>query len=182
MKAIILLLPLLLLVTPAIAHATNEGSYIFGYSAGYDDYHNCFIGDSTRIGDCSPPSNDEALGICVVGNQAVTNSTACLDGYIQGWQHWCKSDTKDCVEYMLEGRLPGALISGHNLYHTADGNYIRLGPKGAGPTIPDLSKGVCPPGKFLDKTIGIYTCRSIHRAQELHPNVKLLNNQWQRAW
>jgi hypothetical protein len=74
MQTIALLLPFLLLVTPAIAHATNEGSYRFGYSAGYDDYHNCFIGD------CSPSSNDEALGKCVVGNQAVTNSTACLDG------------------------------------------------------------------------------------------------------
>jgi hypothetical protein len=30
--------------------------------------------------------------------------TACIDRYIQGWQHWCKSDLKDCG---LEGRLPG---------------------------------------------------------------------------
>jgi hypothetical protein len=75
-----------------------------------------------------------------------------------------------------------ALISGH----TADGNYIKL--RGILPipsrpsTAPDLSKGKCPPGKYLDQSLGIYTCRSIHRAQELHPNVKLLNNQWQRAW
>jgi|SRR5215469_13318107 len=106
---------------------------------------------------------------------------------------WC-SDPREVtivgipVDYMLEGRLPGALISGHDLYHTADGNYIKL--PGiltiplripTAPT-PDLSKGKCPPGTYLDQTFGIYTCGSIHRAQELHPNVKLLNNQWQRAW
>ena len=74
----------------------------------------------------------------------------------------------------MEGRLPGALISGHNLYHTIDGNYIKL--RGILPkplTAPDLSKGKCPPGSYLGQTSGIYTCRSIHRAQELDPNVKL---------
>jgi hypothetical protein len=172
MQPIALLLPLLLLVTPAIAHATNEGSYRFGYSAGYDDYHNCFIGD------CSPPSNDEALGICIVGNQAVTNSTACLDGYIQGWQHWCKSDTKDCVEYMLEGRLPGALISGHNLYHTADGNYIKLAIPPRPPTAPKV--GTCPPGMYEDYTDGILHCHDAYGTHEIIP--ANATNQWQRAW
>jgi hypothetical protein len=28
----------------------------------------------------------------------ITNSTACKDVYVQGWQHWCKSDTKDCIK------------------------------------------------------------------------------------
>jgi hypothetical protein len=118
-------------------------------------------------------------------NHEITNSTACIDGYIQGWQHWCKSDLKDCGQFTMEGRLPGALISGHNLYHTADGNYIKLRgilyipPKP--PTAPDLSKGKCPPGSYLDQTSGIYTCVP-KNIRELHPNVKLLNNQWQRAW
>jgi hypothetical protein len=26
-----------------------------------------------------------------------------------GWQHWCKSDLKDCGQFTMEGRLPGAL-------------------------------------------------------------------------
>jgi hypothetical protein len=62
----------------------------------------------------------------------------------------------------MEGRLPGALISGHNLYHTADGNCINL----TGilpiptrpPTVPDLSKGYCPPGMYPDQTLGVYHC------------------------
>jgi hypothetical protein len=128
------------------------------------------------------------LRVCVNNpvNHEVTNSTACIEGYIQGWQHWCKSDLKDCGQFTMDGRLPGALISGHNLYHTADGNYIKL--RGIlpipprSPTAPDLSRGKCPPGTYMDRTLGIYTCRSIQKAQELHPNVKLLNNQWQRAW
>jgi hypothetical protein len=121
MHKYVLVVPLVLALMGSIvgiAHATNEGSYRFGYSAGHDDYYNCFIGD------CSPPEPNEVGGICVVGNQAVTNSTACVDGYVQGWQHWCKSDTKDCVEYMMEGRLPGAIISAHNVYD--DGTRIEL--------------------------------------------------------
>jgi hypothetical protein len=94
------------------------------------------------------------LQVCVNNpvNHEVSNSTACIDGYIQGWQHWCKSDLKDCVEYMMEGRLRGTLISGHNIYHTADGsNYIRLGPK-----------GTCPPGMYPDQTLGVYHCHDAH--------------------
>src|SRR5215469_4108426 len=133
MQTTALLLPLVLLVTPAIAHATNEGSYKFGFTVGFRDYNHCFDNGAS---DCSPPDNDAPLQVCVNNpvNHEVTNSTACIDGYIQGWQRWCKSDLKDCGQFSMEGRLPGALITGHNLYHTADGNYIKLGPKGAGPT------------------------------------------------
>jgi hypothetical protein len=178
MQTTALLLPLLLLVTPAIARATNERSYKWGFSVGFSDYNHCF--DINAL-DCSPPNNDAPLEVCVSNpvNHEVTNSTACIDGYIQGWQHWCKLDLKDCGQFTMEGHLPGALISGHNLYHTADGNYIKL--RGILPipprpsTVPDVSKGVCPPGKFLDKTFGIYSCTPIGKTRELHPNVKLVN-------
>jgi hypothetical protein len=98
MNTIILLLPLLLLVTPVIAHATNERSYKFGFSVGFSDYNHCFDNDADAL-DCSPPDSSNPLAICVgnPNNQAVTNSTACIDGYVQGWQ--CKSDTKDCVDF-----------------------------------------------------------------------------------
>jgi hypothetical protein len=149
-----------------------------------DSVLDCFDNDADAL-DCSPPDNDAPLQVCVNNpvNHEVTNSTACIDGYTQGWQHWCSSDLKDCGQFTMEGRLPAALISGHNLYHIADDNYVKLPgilhipPRS--PTAPDLSKGKCPPGKYLDQSLGIYTCRST-RAQELHP--KLLNNQWQRAW
>jgi hypothetical protein len=56
----------------------------------------------------------------------------------------------------MEGRLPGALISGHNLYHTADGNYIKLsGIRHIPPTPPTAPKvGTGPPGMYMDKTLG----------------------------
>ena len=122
--------------------------------------------------DCSPPDNDAPLQVCVNNpvNHEVTNSTACIDGYIQGWQHWCKSDLKDCGQFTMEGRLPGALISGHNIYHTADGNnYIRLGPK-----------GTCPPGMYPDQTLGVYHCHAPRGTHELVP--ANMTNQWHRAW
>jgi len=70
----------------------------------------------------------------------------------------------------MEGRFPGALISGHNLYHTADGyNYIRLGPK-----------GTCPPGIYEDYTYGILHCHDAHGTHGLAP--VNMTNQWYRAW
>jgi hypothetical protein len=111
------------------------------------------------------------LKVCVNNtvNHDVTNSTACIDGYIQGWQRWCKSDLKDCGQFSMEGRLPGALITGHNLYHTADGsNYIGL-----------ASKGTCPPGMYQDYTDGILHCHDAHGTHELVPVNK--TNQWYRA-
>jgi hypothetical protein len=114
-----------LLLIPGIVLATNERSYKFGFNLGVDDYKHCFDNDAP---DCSPPNNDESLTICVNSpvNQDVTNSTACLDGYIQGWQHWCKSDIKDCAEFTMEGLLPGALIAPNNVFHSMGSYYINL--------------------------------------------------------
>jgi len=73
----------------------------------------------------------------------------------------------------MEGHLPGALIYGHNLYHTADGNYIKL--RGILPipprpsTVPDLSKGYCPPGMYPDQTLGVYRCHDAGKTRELVP-------------
>ena len=182
MNAIILLLPLLLLVTPAIAHATNEGSYKFGFSVGFSDYNHCFDNDADAL-DCSPPDNDAPLQVCVNNpvNHEVTNSTACIDGYVQGWQHWCKSDAKDCVDFMLSGRFPGALIYGKNVYHGTDGNYIKV------PSIPPIlprpptapKGGTCPPGMYLDQTLGVYHCHDAHGTHE--PAPANMTNQWHRV-
>ena len=54
MNAIVSLLLLLLLVTPAVAHATNEGSYKFRFIVGFNDYNHCF--DNHAL-DCSPAAN-----------------------------------------------------------------------------------------------------------------------------
>jgi len=68
MNAIVSLLLLLLLVTPAVAHATNEGSYKFRFIVGFNDYNHCF--DNHAL-DCSPPANDATLQVCV--NNPVTS-------------------------------------------------------------------------------------------------------------
>ena len=185
MQTIALLLPLLLLVTPAIADATNEGSYKFGFSVGFSDYNHCFDNDADAL-DCSPPDNDTPLQVCVNNpvNHEVTNSTACIDGYVQGWQHWCKSDAKDCVDFMLSGHFPGALIYGKNVYRGTDGNYVKLPGIPTIPprpsTVPDVSKGYCPPGMYLDQTLGVYRCHDAHGTHE--PAPANMTNQWQRAW
>jgi hypothetical protein len=44
----------------------------------------------------------------------VTNMTACLDGYMDGWKHWCKTDTKDCADYISNGIFPGSRINTTN--------------------------------------------------------------------
>jgi len=85
MNAIVSLLSLLLLVTPAIAPSTNEGSYKFRFSVGFND---CFDNDAL---DCGPPNNGAPLRVCNVNNP-VTNSTACR-----------KSDLKDCGQFTMEG-------------------------------------------------------------------------------
>jgi hypothetical protein len=184
MNTIILLLPLLLLVTPVIAHATNERSYKFGFSVGFSDYNHCFDNDADAL-DCSPPDSSNPLAICVgnPNNQAVTNSTACIDGYVQGWQHWCKSDTKDCVDFMLSGHFPGGLIYGKNVYHGTDGNYIKLPGILHIPARPStvLSlEDTCPPGMYLDRTLGVYHCHDAGGTHE--PAPANMTNQWHRAW
>jgi len=50
------------------------------------------------------------------------------------------------------------------------------------PATIDLSKGKCPPGMYLDQTLGIYRCRSAGRIRSLSPSVKMFEPQWQRAW
>jgi len=109
--------------------------------------------------DCSPPQNDAPLQVCVNNpvNHQVTNSTPCIDGYIQDWQHWCKSDLKDCGQFTMEGPLPGAMIYEKNVYHGIDGNYIKLlgmhpiPPRPPTASVPDLSKGACPTGMYPDR-------------------------------
>lgn len=80
MNAIVLLLPLLLLVaiTPAVAHATNESSYRYGFKQGEVIYHICI----TDFGDKCLDGTQVCLG-------HVDNQTACIDGYVNGWDHVC---------------------------------------------------------------------------------------------
>lgn len=85
---VIVLLPLLLLVilTLGVVHATNKGSYKFGFKMGFSDYH-CA---STDI-DCDEPRS------------------ACTDGYINGWKAWCKTDSGICAFWASSKTYPSSL-------------------------------------------------------------------------
>jgi hypothetical protein len=41
----------------------------------------------------------------------VTNSTVCMDGYVNGWKHWCKENVKDCAQMTTVDLLPDSLIT-----------------------------------------------------------------------
>jgi hypothetical protein len=57
--------------------------------------------------------SDEPISECYVGAGSgnVTNSTACIDGYMNGWKHWCNHNAKDCAELTTSDLFPGSLLS-----------------------------------------------------------------------
>ena len=75
---------------PHNAHATNEHDYKLGYWFGFNNY-NC-------INEFEPydpgPYPSQMSGECDLGKHGtigwvIANSTACVDGYINGFVHWC---------------------------------------------------------------------------------------------
>jgi hypothetical protein len=80
----------------------NEASYKWGYNYAFSRYHNCQISPN----DCSVLLATDATYYC----RDDQNSTACTDGYVDGWKDWCQSDTDTCVKYVLSGQFPGGVI------------------------------------------------------------------------
>lgn len=96
-----------------VAYGTNESSYKFGYRTGKYDYPNCTLPadkSNGEIADCFGPSqcnyfsNNTIFGgvynytnglYYPVSQGHVTNPTACVDRYINGWNHVCKPGAKD---------------------------------------------------------------------------------------
>ncbi|MGC1931023.1 MAG: hypothetical protein WA667_18795 [Candidatus Nitrosopolaris sp.] len=96
------------------AYVTNEGSYKYGFKVGFSDYQ-CASTDF----DCDSPYNDNAIHRCYIGANdtgwptppyaqglVVTNVTACIDGYVNGWKHWCNTNAKDCAFWTTKGVFP----------------------------------------------------------------------------
>jgi hypothetical protein len=99
-RAILLLSSLLLLMLTGIVSATNESSYKYGYNVGFGTYK-CLSEDTRYLaGTCDgfPGSNDINTDCVSLAGGQDTNSTACMDGVIQGWSHWCTQYTKECVK------------------------------------------------------------------------------------
>jgi hypothetical protein len=80
------------------AYATNESSYKYGFKNGFTDYR-CMDTEG-----CGGPTNYAFDAECAGG--VVTNSTACHDGYLDGWKSWCKSYLDDCLRNALGGSFP----------------------------------------------------------------------------
>ena len=100
-------------LTAQTAFATNESSYKVGFSIAIDQYSGCNDTD-----DSTCPSNDVAISECYKGTTddkglvVVTNSTACMDGYVNGFKHWCQQDTKVCIDVVTKcGCAPSIYIN-----------------------------------------------------------------------
>ena len=101
MNPMILLIIPLLMITPTLAFATNESSYKYGYNAAISNLTNLITVPSSwntqapNICDTENgcPGSDDVQNYCLTGEtDKVTNSTACIDGYVNGWRHWCTED------------------------------------------------------------------------------------------
>jgi hypothetical protein len=99
MNTIPSLLPLLLVamtITPTLAYGTNESSYKFGYQRGSESgpiFKNGCLNENTEMGT-----------YCTMNNaNGVTNTTACQDGFFNGWKNWCSNHAVDCVQNFTIG-------------------------------------------------------------------------------
>ena len=90
---------------------TTEGSYQQGYKWGRDGYQ-C----SNFNADCDNGLNSCNVGTAIYQNvpnnyarivDSISNRTACLDGMVNGWKHWCNTDLGLCAKFVLSNVFPG---------------------------------------------------------------------------
>ena len=103
-----MMLPLLLLIimisapTIFLVYGSNDSSYKFGYKVATDNLtglitvpstpwnKNPDISETCDSSDGCPGYDDALDNYCLTGqNDKVTNSTACIDDYVQAWKDWC---------------------------------------------------------------------------------------------
>ena len=107
-------------LTLSFAKATNEGSYMYGYWQGSLtgpqfapgsnwnpelDNNTCHIAPSSTL--------DNPKGAVI---PAVTNKTACEDGFYNGYKNWCINHAVDCVENITIGDYPDMIMKAHQEY------------------------------------------------------------------
>lgn len=128
-----------------IINGTDQGSYLHGYWAGSltgpgDDaklgglgsnyyplniVHTCAINNGQVVG--YPPKVNGIL------DPAVTNTTACEDGWFNGYKSWCINHAVNCVGNITSGYFPDLLIKTHQEYqrgYTASNGSYNLCPIG----------------------------------------------------
>lgn len=106
--------------------ATNESSYQYGYLSGsqtapdsdlnvYQESDNCELTNASVSW-----KNDAIL-------PAVTNTTACHNGFIAGWKTWCTNNAVDCVGNLTSGYFPDFFLKIHQEYQrgytASNGSY-----------------------------------------------------------
>jgi hypothetical protein len=107
----------LLVIAPTLAYATNEGSYKLGYNTAFNAYKCVYTDDCDMVGSQSPVYDLCALGVhSTIEKPTVTNTTACSDGYVNGWKAWCSSNVKDCLDDVLNGNFPIRLTKSKPLF------------------------------------------------------------------
>lgn len=114
----------MLLVTQA-ALATNESSYQWGLKAGFGTYQ-CRVTESGCDGPgvSSNDINTDCIGLASANSGGqVTNSTACMDGFIAGYTHWCSQHAKDCIKIDAEAPKPNYNQTGFVNQTTSDNSY-----------------------------------------------------------
>jgi hypothetical protein len=85
----------LLVIAPTLAYATNEGSYKLGYNTAFNAYKCVYTDDCDMVGSQSPVYDLCALGVhSTIEKPTVTNTTACSDGYVNGWKAWCSFECR----------------------------------------------------------------------------------------
>jgi hypothetical protein len=123
-----LLLALILSPTFSSANATNEGSYEYGWQQGSLKRPNI-----AKSANWYPELDNNT---CSLGG-AVTNTTACEDGWFNGWKNWCTNHAIDCVTNVTLGYFPDMMIKAHEQYNmgykaaNASGNLCPIGENAA---------------------------------------------------
>jgi len=113
-----------LISTTALAKASNDSSYKFGYSAARNNltgmitvppsWHDPnLISDICDTADECPPAGADQ-NYCMTGQGTpVTNSTACIDGFVHAWKNWCTekdyATAKYCVALFFFKDYPGTI-------------------------------------------------------------------------
>jgi hypothetical protein len=135
-----------------VAYGTNEGSYQWGYKSGREGYEcgnydaDCDnglgdIGAKLSYGIVTPPGVPHLEG-------SVTNRTACLDGYLNGWKNWCNDDLSLCAKFVVSNVFPGVFANNQT--------YVQICLKDAGDNVPnnDTNNILLPLSKHCGGTIG----------------------------
>jgi hypothetical protein len=102
------------------ATTTNEGSYTYGYWRGSltrpqfapgSNWNPEFDNNTCGLSPSSILDNPKGAVI-----PAVTNVTACKDGWFSGYKNWCINHAVDCVGNITMGYFPDMILKAHQEY------------------------------------------------------------------